>query len=127
MLEGLTWAFGAGFPEDEWRVVATALCGVEVGAADVSWLLDQLGRYVLQDGEAGVAVYRIAHQSLADHLRPAFQGSAAVVFDPRARPVTAALLARYRTFLGAGLAARQPQYQHHAQPPNRRPQDGGGH
>jgi len=39
----------------------------------VSWVLDELGRYVVQDGEGGVAVYRLAHQSLADHLRPPYK------------------------------------------------------
>jgi tetratricopeptide (TPR) repeat protein len=110
LLVSLTWAFGAGFPEDEWRAVATALTGLDVDATDVSWLLDQVGRYVVQDGEAGVAVYRIAHQSLADHLRPQFQGSATNVFDPQARPVTDALLERYRALLDSGLAAREPEY-----------------
>ena len=39
----------------------------------MSWVLDELGRYVVQDGEGGVAVYRLAHQSLADHLRPPYK------------------------------------------------------
>ena len=51
------------------------------------WVLDQLGRYIVQDGEAGEAVYRVAHQSLADHLRPPYQARHDQVFDPQALPV----------------------------------------
>ena len=47
-------------------------------------MLDELGRYIIQDGEAGVAVYRIAHQTLADHIRPPFAASHQQVFDPQA-------------------------------------------
>jgi tetratricopeptide (TPR) repeat protein len=114
LLTALTWGFGAGFPEEEWIAVSTALgrdleAGV-LGAADISWILDQLGRYIILDGEAGQAVYRLAHQSLADHLRLPFVSSAEQLFDPRAIPVTAALLGLYERHITAGLAARAPAY-----------------
>ncbi|WP_157647660.1 tetratricopeptide repeat protein [Actinomycetospora chiangmaiensis] len=109
LLTALTWAFGAGFPEDEWMVTASVTTGVRIDRDHVSWLLDQLGRYVVQDGEAGVAVYRLAHQVLADHLRP-FVPRAEVPFDPAAIPVTAALLDHYERRLGSGLAAMEPAY-----------------
>ena len=73
-------------------------------------MLDQLGRYIVQDGEAGVAVYRQAHQSLADHLRPPYQGTPDQPFDPRAVPVATALLNRYRTLLTGGVAVTAPTY-----------------
>jgi hypothetical protein len=65
MLTALTWAFGAGFPEKEWLAVASRLAEVELGREQVSWVLEGLGRYVVQDGEGGTAVYRVAHQSRA--------------------------------------------------------------
>ncbi len=51
MLTALTWAVGAGFPEQEWLTVASMLAGSDLGRDDVSWVLDQLGRYVVQDGD----------------------------------------------------------------------------
>jgi tetratricopeptide (TPR) repeat protein len=114
LLAALTWGFGAGLPETEWIAVAAELSAdlrvEELSAADISWVLDQLGRYILVDGEAGQAVYRLAHQSLADYLRPPFESSADDLFDPRAAPVTAALLGLYERQLSAGLAADDPAY-----------------
>ena len=68
-LRGLTWGFGAGLPEDEWLAVVHAVAPtLSAGRDELSWVLEHLGRYVVQDGEDGVAVYRLAHQSLGDHL-----------------------------------------------------------
>ena len=93
-LTALTWAFGAGLPEDEWRTVTASLTGHEIDRDDVSRVLEHLGRYVVQDGEDGTAVYRIAHQALADHLRPGFVGSWDVPFDPSAAGIAIALVER---------------------------------
>ncbi|NUT49911.1 MAG: tetratricopeptide repeat protein [Saccharothrix sp.] len=102
LLTALTWAQGAGFPAPEWAVVATALARRPVGDEHLTWVLDQLGRYIVQDGEAGTAVYRLAHQALADHLRPAYRPTHTRPFDPAAGPVAAALLDHYRDLLTAG-------------------------
>lgn len=110
LLTALTWGLGAGFPEPEWVTVASATTGIEIGREHISWVLDELGRYVVQDGEAGVAVYRLAHQSLADHLRPPFLRSKSTVFDPAAGPVAAALLRRYRVLLTDGHPVDAPKY-----------------
>jgi tetratricopeptide (TPR) repeat protein len=110
MLEALTWAYGGGFPEDEWLAVAAASSGQRLTRDHVSWVLDQLGRYVIQDGEAGVAVYRLAHQSLADHLRRPFQASHDRPFDPEALPVFDALATRYRNLLDDGYSVDTPTY-----------------
>lgn len=114
LMIALTWGFGAGFPEEEWTAAATGLCadlGVgAVGADDVSWALEHLGRYIVQDGEAGVAVYRVAHQSLADHLSPTFTSTPDAPFDPGSLPVTDALLTRYRTLLQVGIRPWHPGY-----------------
>ncbi|MER6674792.1 tetratricopeptide repeat protein, partial [Streptomyces sp. NPDC000983] len=112
LLRALTWAYGAGFPEQEWLAVAgvEAPEGTEVTREDIGWVLENLGRHVVQDGEGGVAVYRMAHQSLADHLRPAFRGAAEEVFNPRAVVVAGVLLGLYRGHLAAGVAAEGPSY-----------------
>jgi tetratricopeptide (TPR) repeat protein len=94
MLSALAWAGGAGLPEQEWICVAAALARSEVTRDDVLAVLTELGRYIVQDGESGQAVYRIFHQTLADHLR-SFQPSARVPFDPQALPVAKALMKRY--------------------------------
>ncbi|MEV6218614.1 tetratricopeptide repeat protein [Nocardia sp. NPDC051833] len=110
VLTALAWGLGAGLPEPEWMCVAGAMAGVEISSEHISWVLDGLGRYVVQDGEAEVAVYRLAHQSLADHLRRPFQPTHDAVFDPAAGPVTAALLERYRALLDEGHPAYAPMY-----------------
>ena len=109
-LTALTWAFGAGLPEDEWRTVAATLTGRAFGRDDVSRVLEHLGRYVVQDGEGGIAVYRLAHQALADHLRPRFQASWQVPFDPAAVPIAAALFQRYRDLIQAGIKPDEARY-----------------
>ncbi|WP_222598299.1 tetratricopeptide repeat protein, partial [Lentzea tibetensis] len=110
MLTALTWGLGAGFPEEEWLTVASTLANTQLERDHVSWGVDQLGRYVVQDGEAGMAVYRLAHQSLADHLRPPYQPSGDFPFDPAATVVTTALLKRYADLLASGLPARAATY-----------------
>ena len=110
LLAALTWAFGAGLPEEEWLACADVLGDGGFGRDDVAWVLDELGRYIIQDGEAGVAVYRIAHQSLADHIRAPFVASYEQVFDSQARPVAEALLGRYAELLASGVPATGPGY-----------------
>ncbi len=110
ILTALTWAFGAGFPEEEWLAVASQLTGVELGREHISWVLDRLGRYVVQDGEGGTAVYRVAHQSLADHLRPPYRRTGQQPFDPGAEPVWAVLVARYRWLIDSGYPATESTY-----------------
>jgi lipopolysaccharide biosynthesis regulator YciM len=109
LLSALTWAFGAGFPEDEWLCVAQALSDLEPppNRDDISWLLSQLGRFVIQDGEGGVAVYRLAHQSIADLLRadPADES-----YEATALAVATRLMERYRALLADGMSAEQPIY-----------------
>ena len=93
LLSALTWGLGAGLPEEEWLTCASSITlgSGHFSRDDVTWVLDQLGRYIIQDGEAGVAVYRVAHQSLADHIRPAFTATGQRLFDTQAQPVMAGL------------------------------------
>ncbi|WP_430500773.1 tetratricopeptide repeat protein [Micromonospora trifolii] len=112
LLAALSRGYGAGLPEDEWLTIANA--GREpvgpFGRDDLSWLLDQLGRYIVQDGEGGAAVYRVAHQSLADHLRSPFRATHQQVFDPDAYLIADALASLYRARLDAGVNADRPIY-----------------
>jgi len=72
LLAALAWAYGQGFPVQEWALAATALSptGTTYGREDVFWLLGQASRWVVESGEWGQAVYRLSHQRLAEHLRP---------------------------------------------------------
>ncbi|HET9653937.1 MAG TPA: ATP-binding protein, partial [Kineosporiaceae bacterium] len=111
LLATLTWAYGAGFPEEEWLAAAAALAPViDLGRDDITWVLEQAGRYIVQDGEAGAAVYRIAHQSLADLLHSRHAANADQPFDPRALPITTALTDRYRALLEGGVPAPAAGY-----------------
>ena len=110
LLEGLGWGFGRGLPEDEWLTVANAIANESFVRDDVWWLLEQLGRYIIQDGEDGQAAYRIAHASLADHIRPPFPVSAEALFDPKALPVAHALAGRLQMLADAGIAADSAGY-----------------
>ncbi|WP_412074710.1 AAA family ATPase [Streptomyces xanthophaeus] len=71
LLSALAWSFGGGLPALElWPALAEALAGtgVRYGRADVDWVLDHFGHYLVESGEQGQAVYRLFHQELADHL-----------------------------------------------------------
>ena len=102
LLEALCWGFGRGLPEDEWLTIANALADEAFVRDDVWWLLEQLGRYVIEDGEDGRAVYRIAHASLAEHVRPTFVPSRTQLFEPAASPVMKALAGRLEQLLKRG-------------------------
>jgi tetratricopeptide (TPR) repeat protein len=111
LLAALTWGYGAGFPEDEWLATTNALTSDDrVGRDDVLWILGQLGRYIVQDGDAGVAVYRVAHQSLTEHLRPPFHARHDQPFNPQALEVLQVLAARYQRLLDGGVKSYEPAY-----------------
>ena len=110
LLTSLTWGMGAGFPREEWQSVASAPTGIDVQAADIVWLLESMSRHIVQDTDASEAVYRIAHQSLADHLRPAFVPSHTQPFDPALIGVCKALTEKYAFLLDSGLPAERPSY-----------------
>ncbi|HWY90874.1 MAG TPA: tetratricopeptide repeat protein [Solirubrobacteraceae bacterium] len=111
LLRALTWGLGAGFPEDEWLAVAnTFLPALGEDRDNITWVLDELGRYVIQDGEDGVAVYRLAHQSLADHLQTPPRSMYEQPFDPEGLPVAQTLLDRYTTLLEGGADVDLPTY-----------------
>lgn len=110
LLTALTWSYGAGFPEEEWRAVAEALSGEKFSREDVTAVLTELGRHIVQDGEEGTAVFKLTHQTFADHLRPPFSPSRDVVFAPDAEKVACALIELYRQRLRAGVPPDVPGY-----------------
>jgi WD40 repeat protein len=78
LLTALAWAKGPGLPwENIWVPVASAirrmLPGVgreRLGDADVRWLHEQAGAYIVEDvGPGGRSVFRLFHGLLAAHLR----------------------------------------------------------
>ncbi|MBI5231027.1 MAG: ATP-binding protein [Coriobacteriales bacterium] len=111
LLATLTFGYGAGFPLDEWHTVASAvLPEAHVVGEDLVWVLDQAGRFVVQDGEDDQAVYRVAHQSLADILRPRHALLADGLLESAAEPISESLGARYLDLLAAGWVATAPRY-----------------
>ncbi|MFC3896625.1 AAA family ATPase [Lentzea rhizosphaerae] len=110
LLTALTWSYGAGFPEAEWIAVAQALSGEEFGRDDITAVLTELGRHVVQDGEEGTAVFKLTHQTFADLLRPPFAPSRDAVFAPGAEKVACALIRLYRQRITAGVPPDVPGY-----------------
>ncbi|MDX3661828.1 caspase family protein [Streptomyces sp. ID05-26A] len=110
LLTALTWSYGAGFPEAEWMAVAQALSGEEFTRDDITAVLTELGRHVVQDGEEGTAVFKLTHQTFADHLRLPFAPSRDEVFAPDAEKVACALIGLYRQRMEAGVPPNVPGY-----------------
>lgn len=72
LLEALQWGLGAGLPEEDWLAIANSAVRrnpAEFTSAEISWVLRQLGRYIVEDSEQGIAVYRLAHELITDHFR----------------------------------------------------------
>ncbi|QES50461.1 tetratricopeptide repeat protein [Streptomyces venezuelae] len=71
LLSALAWSAGSGMPASGvWEAAASALApeGTEYTAADVDWLLNTYGRYVVEDDDGTQAVYRLYHREFAEHL-----------------------------------------------------------
>jgi WD40 repeat protein len=70
MLLPLAFAEGQGLPRgDIWTRLASALSGVTCTEEDVSWALDVAAPYISEVTDGSRSVYRLFHQSLAEHLR----------------------------------------------------------
>ncbi|GAB2851115.1 AAA family ATPase [Lentzea nigeriaca] len=110
LLTALTWSYGAGFPEAEWIAVAEALSGTKFTRDHITAVLTELGRHIVQDGEEGTAVFKLTHQTFADHLRPPFAPSRDAVFAPDAEKVACALIGLYRQRMEAGVPPDVPGY-----------------
>lgn len=71
LLRALAWAEGGGLSRQAWILVASAVSPGETmyDDTDVAWVLDNAGVHILETGEAGQTVYRLAHQSFADQYQ----------------------------------------------------------
>ncbi|MFE3864270.1 caspase family protein [Streptomyces goshikiensis] len=72
LLTALAWSAGNGMPaRGVWEAATSALSadGIEYGPEDVDWLLNEYGRYVVEDTDGTQAVYRLYHREFIDHLR----------------------------------------------------------
>ena len=109
LLAGLAWAQGGGLPDDIWPLVATAVSadGTSYARDDAFWALASAGRYIVEAGEAGHAVYRLSHQRLAQHLRARTRDRG--VQDTELRIATA-LVSAYQEMLAAGVSPAEHSY-----------------
>ncbi|MFD9268052.1 caspase family protein [Streptomyces goshikiensis] len=107
LLTALAWSAGNGMPaRGVWEAAASALSGdgVEYGPEDVDWLLNEYGRYVVEDSDGTQAVYRLYHREFIAHLRQAAQPS-----DPAYRVARALVdLLRGQTAEGAVIEKGNP-------------------
>ena len=72
LLLPLAYAHGSGLPwEDVWPQLARELTGKSYRNSDLDWLVEQAGYYITEaTADAGRrSVYRLYHESLAEHLR----------------------------------------------------------
>lgn len=70
LLRALAWNLGRGMPRVVWAAAATALSpdAVQYRAADLDWVCEHYGCYVVEDEQHGEPIYRLYHQELAEHL-----------------------------------------------------------
>jgi tetratricopeptide (TPR) repeat protein len=104
LLAALAWAQGGGLPDDIWPLIATAISADNTVYTrdDAFWALTAAGRYIVEAGEAGHAVYRLSHQRLAQHLRTRTRDRG--VADAELS-IAAALIGTYQALLRAGVPA----------------------
>ncbi|MCP3756392.1 caspase family protein [Streptomyces sp. TBY4] len=117
LLTALAWSSGNGMPaQGVWEAAATSLSveGVRYDPADVDWLLNAYGRYVVEDGDGAQAVYRLYHHELVNHLRrvsesylpedPPYRVARALVDLLRAQTADAARIGSANPYLRRTLA-----------------------
>lgn len=72
LLTALAWGTGYGMPaRGVWEAAATALSrnGVVYDREHLDWVLNEYGRYVVEDSDGVQAVYRLYHREFIEHLR----------------------------------------------------------
>lgn len=70
VLTPLAWAEGDGLPRDRlWVPLVEGLCGSPCTDADIGWVLEHAGAYLVESVQDGRSVYRLYHEALAEHLR----------------------------------------------------------
>src|SRR5262249_4474837 len=77
LMRPLAFAEGKGLPRSPlWVELAGALGGGPFDDADLDWLLAKAASYLAEVTDAGRSVYRLYHQTLAEHLRSDYRGDA---------------------------------------------------
>ena len=72
LLTPLAWAEGAGLPRELWASLAKVLADDEnYMQADMTWLIEQAGFYLVETLDQERSVYRLYHEQFAEHLRAA--------------------------------------------------------
>ncbi|MFG2289014.1 tetratricopeptide repeat protein [Streptomyces sp. NPDC048595] len=72
LLTALAWSADDGMPAGGvWELAASACStdGRPYQAADLDWVLNAYGRYIVEDTDGLQAVYRLYHRELVNHLR----------------------------------------------------------
>jgi WD40 repeat protein len=70
LLLPLAYAEGSGLPwEDLWPALVTALTDRACANSDLDWLVEHAGYYIIEALHDMRSVYRLYHESLAEHLR----------------------------------------------------------
>lgn len=72
LLRALAWAEGLGLPRYTiWPELAEAITPLDTryGDPDITWVLNEAGWYITEDGEDGQTVYRLFHQAVIDYFR----------------------------------------------------------
>ncbi|MEU3777492.1 tetratricopeptide repeat protein [Streptomyces sp. NPDC032472] len=115
LLAALAWSAGKGMPaRGVWEAAASALSpdGAVYGPADVDWLLNTYGRYVVEDTDGTQAVYRLYHREFVSHLRrtaevpdPAFRVARALVGLLRVQTADATAIENANPYLRWELSA----------------------
>jgi hypothetical protein len=92
LLAALAWSEGKGLTRRAWPQVANALCFGFYDDDDVQWALDHAGWHIIETSEDGQAVYRLAHQALADYYRSRFNSREAqqLIVEALIRQITGA-------------------------------------
>ncbi|WP_405441012.1 tetratricopeptide repeat protein [Streptomyces avidinii] len=118
LLTALAWSQGNGLPaQGVWEAVASALStdGVTYGPEDVDWLLNEYGRYVVEDTDGVQAVYRLYHREFIVHLvrrsepaDPAYRVVRALIDLLRTQTDDAAVIENANPYVRWGLSAHAP-------------------
>lgn len=70
LLQPLAWSRGRGLPHKNiWGAIASRMSNASYDSADVGWLIERAGYFLIQDVEHGETVYRLYHESFAEYLR----------------------------------------------------------
>ena len=71
LLNALAWGLGRGLTRRVWASIASALSQPDTAHTDVdvAWVLANVGWHIIEAGEDGQAVYRLAHQAFTDYYQ----------------------------------------------------------